>query len=174
MTTRSDITIRADCIAFEGNTAWIVLADGVAAARWREFDRPCNTCDGRTRYEGDGFVCPDCIDGRRAFEIEVEVWFDALDNAWVGGQRRVDFDHVGAESSRRTAVTYRVSIVAGMVLPIVEDADDEPDMIALVTLSPNGAAEYWDANEVEQGIPITLPLAARPGMWAVKLWMGAA
>lgn len=174
------MTIPADCIAFEGDTAWIVFEDhGERGKRWWDsrryatnFDRPCDTCGGpgvdwydRMLCEG----CDDCPNGRHVFDIEVDRW--ALGNRH--GPK---------------AITMRVSIVPGMVLPIVrgvcpdptnasrrrahvhlaEPCDDEPynsgicrENCDLIWDSP------WQAKNA-----VILPPAARPGMWAVKLWMG--
>jgi hypothetical protein len=131
----------ADRIVIDGTTGWLVTD---LPGHFTILDRPCWNCEGQHDGTRETY-CPDCIDGRHTFDLSVEC---------------------GKEYPWGT-LNYRVSIVR--VLPIHEDADDNPNMIEMVTLSPNGHAEYWDHNEVEQGIPITLPSAAAPGMFAVGL-----
>ena len=67
--------IAADHIAFDGDTAWLVMEHLEAWLGLK--DRPCVTCTG-TGLVPFGLPsngperCPDCIDGRHTFEIEVE------------------------------------------------------------------------------------------------------
>jgi hypothetical protein len=66
-------------------------------------------------------------------------------------------------------VSYRVSVVPGMVLPIVawgQRREIEPPY--LVTQLPPPMAIYVDADRIARAT-VTLPPDAKPGMWAVKL-----
>jgi hypothetical protein len=98
---------------------------------------------------------PDCIDGRHTFTVEV---------AW---QTEVD----AYESE-----THRVSVVPGMVLPIVgtvgafavlwENHDPNP----CILWKPDNVYRVGPKLLVGNTLtPITLPPAAAPGMRAVKL-----
>ena len=93
-------------------TAWWVEPDGVDHAMvvyWRGLDRPCDTCGGDldlAEPEGD---CPDCIDGRHTFEIEVP----CSNREWIKGDEKVcPTCHGGGK------ITFRVSVVK------VEPEDD--------------------------------------------------
>jgi hypothetical protein len=65
-------------------TAWVLYAPGVDRMfRWKQADRPCDTCGGtrvirhRYRPDSDEGFCPACFNGRHAFTIEVECpWID--------------------------------------------------------------------------------------------------
>jgi len=138
-------------------TAWVVGTEWWATTIMRDAqDRPCDTCLGRTRYEGDNFVCPDCIDGRHTFTVEVDhrLW---MEGNYIDG-------HID---------TIRVSVVPGMVLPIYDDNDERAfrpyDRCIIIGTRPQdeGIVVIWSGDgDFEQ---ITLPPAAAPGMWAVKL-----
>lgn len=112
-------------------TAWLVKSgfdSDFPASRLSELDRPCDTC---SQYSGPNDVInrKDCIDGRHTFEVEVE---------------HHDAAYMTYQTSEPSTRTYRVSIVPGMVLPIL-------------SLDPH----RWPG--------VALPPAARPGMWAVKV-----
>ena len=148
--------ILADHITLDGDTAWTLLVELAQYCRAGEFpqllDRPCDLCSGQTRYESDGYVCPArCIDGRHTFNIEVEC-------------PHLPEDH-----------TFHVSVVPGMVLPIVDN--DALEWYGRhdhhIGMGADEHAEYSGRSE-RGGEPqfvrnITLPTAAGPDMWAVKL-----
>ena len=152
--------IPVDHITFDGDTAWWVLPEVWTGpddmlVPWA-LDRSCDTCSGQTRYENDGYVCSArCIDGRHTFEIEVAT------SESKGFGEFID--------------TYRVSIVPGMVLPIVDN--DALEWYGRhdhhIGMGADEHAEYSGRSE-RGGEPqfvrnITLPTAAGPDMWAVKL-----
>ena len=146
--------IQADHITFEGATAlYVGLPSGplnldVITA----FDRPCGTCNGEESNETVGrdiWYCPDCIDGRHTFEIEVDRW--ALGNRH--GPK---------------AITLRVSVVPGVVLPIVADVGPVPDERHIRV---TGAGIAWLAEPIDGGwkhTEIILPPAAKVDGWAIK------
>jgi hypothetical protein len=154
--------IPASHISFNNDgTAWYVFSE--SAKWWADIkDRPCDTClgtklrvvsspDGSEVYHGPG-PCPDCNGtGRHTFTIEV---------AW---QTEVD-----AYESQ----SYRVSVIPGMVLPIV-DGDQCPEN-PHVAMNPDGTS--WHCNgtpyDGDRQAMVTLPPAAKAGMWAVKLKIG--
>ncbi len=174
--------IQASAIVFDGNRAWwvpqlVYAGDGVFAVTGGpdngltdlpSLDRPCDTClgtklrvaaspDGSEVYHGPG-TCSDCGGtGRHTFDIEVERSCDTLANAL-----------------RCDPVTYRVSVVPGMVLPIHDECPDEKpaDHICHAWSGING--EQWfqhrsfDHDDWTER-PITLPPDAKPGMFAVQL-----
>ena len=132
----------------EDGTAWLVTSQTVNGKPYlplfpnghgytfESLDRPCDGCDGEGFASNEmvmGVDCPDCDgSGRHVFDLEV---------AW---QTEVD----------AYEQAYRVSVVPGMVLPIVSEVD--PVFIAreefpLIT------------------IDVTLPPAATTGLWAVKV-----
>lgn len=172
----------ADRITFtDDGHAWIVVdahenfPPSPGEMVWAALDRPCDHCgalvragdqvidtegrrwvNGRSVARHEPFRCPDCIDGRHTFDIEVV--------------RRVFNGGAGGTSTD----TYRVSVVPGMVLPI-EEVDPPlvpyPDHDALVRYAGD-ASEPWfiytehdDMTDTVWGVPP----AAAPGMWAVKL-----
>jgi hypothetical protein len=70
--------------------------------------------------------------------------------------------------------THRVSVVPDMVLPITEDTDavprHDPHIIQFEgRCGGEPYVEYAPCDGRQTGDPITLPPAAAPGMWAVKL-----
>jgi hypothetical protein len=140
-------------------TAWRIMDHDYREGPGLDPDRPCDTCGGQTRYEGDNFHCPDCSGtGRHTFTVEVETFtvFDASD---------------GGRGIRYEPSTHRVSVVpGGMVLPIVDDVGPVPSETH-IRITGGGIA--WLAERIEGGgwrhTEITLPPAAAPGMWAVKL-----
>lgn len=154
--------IPADHIQFNGDTAWLVGTEWWGTTIMRDAqDRPCSTCEGcgwtvegPNYYEpyGDRIVCLDCIDGRHTFDIEVEADYFI----------EPSHHHVLAD-------VHRVSIVPGMVLPIVDIWPTESPAIYHDPSSP--VSEWWYTLAKPDGwnLPITLPSAAAPGLWAVQL-----
>ena len=148
--------IPADHITFDGDKAWTLLVELAQYCRAGEFpqllDRPCEWCQ-RHLSSGIWPNCPECNrSGRHTFEIEVEC--PTCDEHCVAYDR-----------------TYRVAIVPGMVLPILLARSELPDSTCIVDWknrycgNPRFAVSPLDTH----GYCITLPPAARPGMWAVQL-----
>jgi len=154
--------IPADRIHFnDDGTAWLVeeaLPDSPSGWPATRNDRPCDTCGGSMYVwpEGSSFrsntPCPDCDGtGRHTFTIEVENDTYLIDPSF----------------------TYRVSVAPGMVLPIVSTggayltssaivlADEGPVGSAVIVRISGPLVTYHEI--------VTLPPAAKPGMWAVKL-----
>jgi hypothetical protein len=163
-TIRPNVTamIPADRIHFnDDGTAWWVM-DEAPHRGLNAIDRPCDTCGGSMYVwpEGSSFrsntPCPDCDGtGRHTFTIEVENDTYLIDPSF----------------------TYRVSVVLGMVLPIYGE-DDMGDRLPQewmphITINSFNAAQQWWRNpkcpDEWANDGITLPPAAKPGMWAVKL-----
>jgi hypothetical protein len=151
--------------------------DWLRLAFWHGSDRPCGTCGGKPwwekhwwstphkdwlrtlpdeRFDLVASTCPDCDGtGRHTFDIEV---------AW---QTEVD----AYESER-----LRVSVVPGMVLPIVDCVGAFAEVWENFTPNP---AVLWRRGNVYNVGPkllvgntltrIALPPAAAPGMWAVQV-----
>lgn len=154
--------IPADHIAFnDDGTTWLVFGDDdnermFLPAEWADdLDRPCDTCGGNWQdylepLDRDGNVvspCPDCHGtGRHTFDIE------------VADERRPWPEH---------HKTYRVSIVPGMVLPIVDRRMQPTTPTGPVILLGFNGPSIWTESTGHQ--PINLPPAAAPGMWAVLL-----
>jgi hypothetical protein len=176
--------IPVDRITFtdDGHAWWIVkpvhrmgvtntVGDDYDDPSWfMSLDRPCGTCDGH-RWDWkrcadedlqvddpvDYYPCPDCIDGRHTFDIEVE-----------------DVDEWDQSFSVNA---YRVSVVPGMVLPIVRysvEANGGPYIVKLSAPKMSGESHCVITPGTEpdgswQYHSTTLPTAAAPGMFAVKL-----
>jgi hypothetical protein len=136
----------------DDGTAWVVGTEWWATNIMRDaLDRPCDTCGGRGwivedrtwgQPEGEQHQCPaECINGRHTLTVEV---------AW---QTEVDAYEYGAD---------RVSVVPGMVLPIVEEGEDayhDPDVITADLMG-----WYWHGHR-----KVTLPPDAKVGGYAVKV-----
>lgn len=137
----------------------------------RPLDRPCDACAGTAANLLDELdddhsffksePCPDCVDGRHAFTIEVEC---------DGPVHRSDRPCLNG--CAYGALTYRVSVIPGMVLPVYgEDPGDWPDMLTAdklcVIIKNDGTAVLWDG--AGDFTSLTLPPAAAPRMDAVKL-----
>jgi hypothetical protein len=167
------MTIPADRFLLnDDSTAWVV---GESLDWWMTIDHPCDTCDGQTRYEGDGFVCSaDCIDGRHTFPVEVE-----CPNIECGDVRVGPCPKCGNRNAPRRRDTYRVSIVPGMVLPIVSKPSDldVPCVTLLGAWRDRMVGMHWHKPHDEWEMPGTvitdLPSAAARSQYAVKLKVAA-
>lgn len=153
----------------EADTAWWVTGDLIASSEgWAlTIDRPCDTCDGERLVPGSTAdelqrieeVCPSCDGtGRHTFDVEVECLCEpesGLDGCEAG--------------------TYRVHVISGMVLPIVETIpastshliENEPAVFS----DPEWRDEWFirTTDGCIDSLGVTLPSAAAPGMFAVKL-----
>lgn len=158
--------IRHDHIAIDGDTAWWVVSSPVDAHV--ALDRPCDTCGGKQRYdvtENGRYIgwqyCTDCDTGRHAFAVEVEEHWTAYGESGTGAR------------------TLRVSVVPDMVMPIYDpvalmDGDGLPEeWMPHVTVDSLGSVQRWwrDPEYLDEwdDEDITLPPAAKPGMWAIQL-----
>ena len=153
--------IPADHITFDGDMAWWVLGPWTQddSPPIRQLDRLCDTCNGAGQVpfglpSNGPERCPDCINGRHTFKIEVQ---------WPVCEPECSVIHPGK--------TYQVSIAPGMVLPIVERHPFGPMTHAdgYVLYLPDGTGQLWQTPARNDGAIIALPPAAKPGMWAVKL-----
>lgn len=178
--------ITADDFLLDGDTAWWVteqrnkythvegerVLEGVLL---RMLDRPCDTCAGLAKrfIDDHGNVwgnimaqnldlhesipCPDCVDGRRTFGIEVEgmVTFGEPPNRHGAGW--------GTRS-------LRVSVVPGMVLPIVTSERYRNDMGLrgpfVIAYSDGTTSVYLSTSDIRV---TPLPPGARPGRYAAQL-----
>jgi hypothetical protein len=171
--------IPADSITFnDDGTAWLVeeaLPDSPSGWPATRNDYPCDTCGGGLEeafqwrdWQTVSMIqdCPDCDGtGRHTFTVE------------VGGHSRtpsLSMELSGEAPCDGCVRTYRVSVVPGMVLRIISMsaacADDAPPLPFIISPVRRGEATviagYPDA---DHETVITLPPAAQPGMWAVKL-----
>jgi hypothetical protein len=148
--------IPATDISIDGDTAWLVVDhfDDLDRFVWEEENvRPCDTCGGSGYGEDSGGMggresCPDCIDGRHTFNIEVQ-------------------GH---------SYEMRVSVVE--VLPIVivtTEPDGYPTHNAICRYEEDSGTvwpgEPWFLYTIEDDMTesITLPESAAPGKYAVQL-----
>lgn len=170
-------------------TAWLVFDDhAVRGDRWwdsrrymSDLGRPCDTCGGFCRLRENaadsyGRPCPDCDGtGRHTFDVEVECSCAChrLHSKYPGlsrdalGQCKRDGSCVGG------TLTYRASIVPGMVLPLV--AIDQHNTIGHYIVQTQPSGRCWELDNTDFPVKqhgdsdITLPAAAAPGIYAVKL-----
>jgi hypothetical protein len=182
------VTIPKDHISFndDGTEAWIVFMvmppvtqEGSVRSPWFALNRPCDMCQGTAwsciveTDEGDFMedTCPDCIDGRHTFTIEVEQDRDA----WVCECSAIGRHHCVYNGWREvfplSARTYRVSVIPGMVLKMRQWQHPLPTDMTYPCLiqMPKG---YWltaHTDSFSDGFQVPLPPAAAPGIWAVKL-----
>jgi hypothetical protein len=146
--------------------AWMLAPDFASFMVYRQIDRQCDMCYGR----GTCVLCDGT--GRHTFTIDIECPVLAFEGSAVH-----DHPDVNPCPVCSGVTTYRVSVVPGMVLPIV--AWDEQKQIATLDhfiatgwkQNPEWAVEYRRGAHIgRQQKPITLPSAATPGKhWAVKL-----
>jgi len=158
----------------DGTVWWVLMPiDRVQlAAKEADIDRPCDTCDsgdlrpaGWLYIRGEGWqLCPDCDGtGRHTFTVEVERPIPML-NA------NPDRPDITSNEIR----TYRVSVVPGTVLPIFDlDGSDGNNEANIMWDDVDGSFLYYPAGWYDDRDlgeqTVTLPSAAAPGMWAVKL-----
>ena len=146
-------------------TAWMLLrrcpdqrAGSAAHTHCQLFgvwaERPCRTCEGvgevwSGHFGPETVACYDCDGtGRRTFPVEVS--FGPM---------------------TRGARIYRAHVVPGMVLPIDGDPDRNDAYICHFPEDEDQFVRYppgWWGSELDDEI-VTLPNAAKPGMWAVLL-----
>jgi hypothetical protein len=151
-------------------TAWLVDAETETSTTridlYRHLDRPCDGCSdhwGEDDDEWDPSRCPDCSGtGRHTFTVEVE--YEVVDSWTTTGPNNTAAKHWDGKFKKEPHV-LRVSVVPGMVLEIVNGLNDLPERSCIWTSSEG---TFWLMHEGEASI-ITLPPAAAPGMWAVKL-----
>lgn len=157
-------------------TAWLVIGGPDHDARiqgvegWKWDDRPCDTCGGDGEFandlnEGHWQDCPDCAGtGRHTFEIEVDT------------PKYITFP---SGASYTPTIRLRASVVPDMVLPIVSGAacESPPPRVHHVCihehpdgfLIPPNNAQLLMGGLHDSSRAITLPPAAAPGMFAIKL-----
>lgn len=149
----------------DGTAWWVWDGNGTAhpPAYLDVLDRPCDTCADIDVRGGTPRRDPGCINGRHAFDVEVECGVAMCRNGnpgyWEDGGKCGYCDG-------STIQSRRVSVVPGMVLPIVHHLDWLSDL-RCVEFDKDGDYQLWDGRG--NPTPATLPPAARPGMWAVKL-----
>jgi len=171
--------IPADRIAFsdEGTEAWWVayhpvmlrpgcVGEGHAGVRSfdvRNLDRQCDTCRGSGAADVVRgicvFMCEVCDGtGRHTFEIEI-----ATGEGW------------SSVTQQNKTRTHRVSVVPGMVLPVVELTEDEcssnPHVCVwrgMIDEMGGEPFDHWIYHDGDQETEITLP-PDDVGDWAVQL-----
>lgn len=126
--------------------------DWLRLAFWHGSERPCDLCGTMFDIDIRKATCPTCHGtGRHVFEIEVEPHGTECEcRACLYGAHR----------------TLLVHVVPGMVLPIVADDDAEWSRGRHIFMG-----RIWEPGKMGP-FPtdyVTLPPAAKPGMWAVQL-----
>jgi hypothetical protein len=145
----------------DGTEAWLVR-EAWEVDPDHDADRPCDRCFGEgvilvvNQGEEPCGVCNGT--GRHPFDIEVAV--EHTGTGWIADR-------------------HRVSVIPGMVLPIVKRhpishystlAEGETTRVILRSLpAPGGVVVEYTNHSGAVVDDLTLPPAAKPGMWAVKL-----
>ena len=195
------MSIPASHIKFSDDrkTAWVVFDDDdnerlarSSHAFVSDLDRPCDTCGGSGCNKGrpnpshvDCIPCPACHgSGRPCFEIEVRTectcerrtigggagWYDHATDCPVRSIK----GYLASEGSHFVR-TLAVSVVPGMVLPIVDEMDilngaTVPTTHIIYRRKWDDSVQTWLCIMTEPGASVvTLPSAAAPGMFAVRL-----
>jgi len=134
-------------------TLWLVF-DPMRLGPWPDFDRPCDRC----AQDFTNMVTRethDCINGRHTFTVEVGTYTP---------NGIPDDPSIAIYCERR-----RVSVVPGMVLPIVENAEWDGTTSPIICRSTFDRDYFLRLPLPSHNEHITLPPAAKPGMWAVQL-----
>ena len=152
--------IPADSFLLDGDTAlWVVPDADHLPQHW---ERSCDHCQPTTsrtypRYHPE--FCPDC-DGTGRHTFDIEAWLcDVYDCAkCIGGvHKRQD--------------TFRVHVID--VLPIVENAAWDGRTLPMICRSTHDRDYFLRSAPLLGGYhevtDVTLPPAAAPGMWLVRL-----
>jgi hypothetical protein len=143
-------------------TAWMVVTLPVSAAM-QHFDRPCD-CNCHDSAGPDVVEECDCIDGRHTFTVEVE---HAANGCQIGSCRDQDSD------LRYGVHRLRVSIIPGMVIPIIDPGPCSPEVIPCIELWTKGTsagdAWLWLDDQQRHALSVNLPDGKRVGMYAVKV-----
>jgi hypothetical protein len=140
-------------------TAWMVAAEPHAAALSAAL--VCEKCggDGVALEGGDDHDCRDCVDG---------CFVECCDCDGTG--RHTFAVEVSFGPMTRGARIHRVHVAPGVVLPIV-NYGEHSIVGRYVATNVESPAFYFVQNEEfpVSSERITLPPAAKPGMWAVLL-----
>jgi len=126
---------------------WLVRpGDNASWEAWTHEDRLCDLCDGAAFMLEPDYPCVECHGtGRHIFTIEVaEPW-----------------DKPGEPCG-----TLLVHVVPDMVLPTINEDDLLNGTHPVVLIDPYDEAHVLDGIRPRL---VTLPPAAKPGMWAVQL-----
>ena len=127
----------------------------------------CGCCPGGTGLCGP-LPCPECNGtGCHTFDVEVEcpVRCSPADHLFQGGA-------TCSVCNGSSMLTYRVSIEPGMVLPIVSDVDPAfivREEFPLITIDMHDRALHIIGPDIDDISDVTLPPAASPGQYAVKV-----
>jgi hypothetical protein len=144
--------IPASHISFndDGTAWWVIDTTTTPDYEWA-LDRPCDTCDEVSPWLTNIVPCKDCDGaGRHTFDIVVA---DRL------------LPHL-------PFATYRVSVIPGTVLPIRQQQGLQCEYVGqwIARVGDRWLIQECDGvNLTTHPALITLPPAAAPGLWAVKL-----
>lgn len=142
-------------------------------------DKACERCGGRGFQIGGGRItnqavkCPDCIDGRHTFEITVPCGYCGWDTSRPPGMipESSGGTYLCSNGCGTGTVTRRVSIVPGMVLPIIENSNDwqHGHIDHIDWMGGHAVRRTPTYGFTEDTEDITLPPAAKPGMFVMQL-----
>jgi len=159
----------------DGTTALVVFGGvpGWTPIGWEADNRPCVVCKGLGRDIADLVTpCPDCDGtGRHTFTIEVECTgklVEVTDNGRFG----LSCDGGCGKEYPWGTLTFTVHVLD--VLPIVNEAGSKgiPGRVIthnVMTGLGGTVVRTWLWDGLEAREPITLPPAAQPGQWLVRL-----
>jgi len=123
--------------------------------------------DFHDNQDGTAWLIVDEPPTRHTFPIEVECGTCCDRSEWCGfnddGPNNPDCS-TGREFKR-------VSVVPGMVLPIITGHPYGPfsHVDGYLSLESSGRAQCWQIDGIQDSVVVELPPSAKPGRWAVQL-----
>jgi len=119
----------------DGHAWWVVTEGLIESWKVESPDRPCDSFRPVCNRIGPGFGkpdhrgCPDCNGtGRHTFDVEVECWNDCkrFGGRVPGWARGSGWDWVPCWCDGTFKIALRVSVIPGMILPIIRGACPAP------------------------------------------------
>jgi len=139
--------------------------------RQRKLERMIPASQWRDNGDGTAWVVPARLRGRHTFTVEVETGDFQCPSCRASFSLPLGMT-CDNHSPERIITALRVSVVPGMVLPIVSDVDPafvQREEYPLIVIDIMDRATLHLGPDIADIEDITLPPAAKPGMYAVLL-----